>query len=85
MLYFNDMIMAVLYWYIFIVLGSPKEQSADRHVTPLRHIILIPEPTSLYSFFLMLRAYQFTLPGLNTCMLTINHRCGSYLEEKICN
>ena len=31
----------MLSW-ILIVLGSLKQQSLDRHVTPLEHIILIP-------------------------------------------
>ena len=35
---------------------SLKQQSADRHVAPLGHIILISEPTSLCSYSLMLRA-----------------------------
>ena len=33
-----------------------KQQSADRHIAPLRHIKIDSEPTSLCSFSLILRA-----------------------------
>ena len=39
--------------------SSLKQQSVDKHVAPLEHIILIPsQPTSLSSFYLMMRAFR---------------------------
>ena len=62
---FNEMMMmrsALYYWPTRLVAflysaSSLKQQSADRHVAPLGHIIMI-EPTILCSFSLMLRAWR---------------------------
>ena len=40
----------------FYSASSMNHQSADSHIGPLGHVILISEPTSLCSFSLMLRA-----------------------------
>jgi hypothetical protein len=79
--------------------SSLKQQSADRHVAPLGYIILISSLCSFslmlrayrrsnkYQFF----SLWFDLTGLNprstqleASMLTITHRCGSFLFNLQC-
>ena len=54
----NEMMMrSALYYTNTLSWRSLKQQSADRHVAPPGHIILIPsQPVFALSFFLMLRA-----------------------------
>ena len=47
-----------MYWIQLSCASSLTQQSTDRHVAPLRHVILIPSKSVLDIYFLMLCAYR---------------------------
>ena len=74
----------------FYSANSLKQQFADRHVGPLRHIILIPSKPVFFSFSLMLRtqrrsdAYQFNWIlsfALKCCVLNYFRRANTKMLQ----
>jgi hypothetical protein len=59
----------------FYSASSLKQQSVDRHVAPLGHIIMIPSQLSLCSYSVMLRAYKLWFGMLCICILLIWYNC----------
>ena len=82
-LIFNEMMMkSALYQTntlscIFYSASSLKQQSADRHIAPLGHIILIAEPSNLCPFSLMMRAYSGEATNTNFIVFGLTRPRGS--------
>jgi hypothetical protein len=57
----------------FYSASSLKQQSVDRHVAPLGHIIMIPSQPSLCSYSVMLHAYKLWLTITHSPIHSYDH------------